>query len=241
MMIMPFTSTIKSKVEEQVGWYYSYGTRAPKLDVEHGLALTIDKFSRLNMMDIKAAGFDYIFLDESHLLFMSEYRPVMPKVIDMIRNTEVPIILMSGTPTGELVFFQDIVHIHVIKEETRQKKLKIHIVNDTSTLMYHMCRAMADDIAKGRRILFPSNEGMLFSKKIEAGITYFLQQEHAMFEPIILHYYKRSQVGELFMDEVNFNKTINDTNVLMCTTYLSVGVDILDKYNFSINNLLLKG
>ena len=234
MMIMPFTSTIKSKVEEQVGWYYSYGTRAPKLDVEHGLALTIDKFSRLNMMDIKAAGFDYIFLDESHLLFMSEYRPVMPKVIDMIRNTEVPIILMSGTPTGELVFFQDIVHIHVIKEETRQKKLKIHIVNDTSTLMYHMCRAMADDIAKGRRILFPSNEGMLFSKKIEAGITYFLQQEHAMFEPIILHYYKRSQVGELFMDEVNFNKTINDTNVLMCTTYLSVGVDILDKYNFSI-------
>ena len=234
MMIMPFTSTIKSKVEEQEGWYYSYGTRNPKLDVEHGLALTIDKFSRLNMMDIKAAGFDYIFLDESHLLFMSEYRPVMPKVIDMIRNTEVPIILMSGTPTGELVFFRDIVHIHVVKEETRKKELRIHMVNDASTLMYHMCRAMANDIANGRRILFPSNEGMLFSKKVEAGITYFLQQEHAMFDPIVFHYYKRSQVGELFMDEVNFNKTIKDTNVLMCTTYLSVGVDILDKFNFSI-------
>lgn len=234
MMIMPFTSTIKSKVEEQEGWYYSYGTRNPKLDVEHGLALTIDKFSRLNLMDIKAAGFDYIFLDESHLLFMSEYRPVMPKVIDMIRNTEVPIILMSGTPTGELVFFRDIVHIHVVKEETRKKELRIHMVNDTSTLMYHMCRAMANDIAVGRRILFPSNEGMLFSKKVEAGITYFLQQEHAMFDPIVFHYYKRSQVGELFMDEVNFNKTIKDTNVLMCTTYLSVGVDILDRYNFSI-------
>jgi hypothetical protein len=234
MMIMPFTSTIKSKVEEQEGWYYSYGTRAPKLGVEHGLALTIDKFSRLNMMDIKAAGFDYIFLDESHLLFMSEYRPVMPKVIDMIRNTEVPIILMSGTPTGELVFFQDIVHIHVIKEETRRKELRIHMVNDTSTLMYHMCRAMAKDIAAGRRILFPSNEGTMFSRRVEAGITYFLQQEHAIFEPIVFHYYKRSQVGEKFMDEVNFNKTIKDTNVLMCTTYLSVGVDILDKYNFSI-------
>lgn len=234
MMIMPFTSTIKSKVEDQEGWYYSYGNKRPKLDVEHGLALTIDKFSRLNMMDIKAAGFDYIFLDESHLLFMSEYRPVMPKVIEMIRNSEVPIIMMSGTPTGELVFFNDIVHIHVIKEETRQKTLRINMVDDTSTLMYHMCRAMANDIANGKRILFPSNEGKLYSKRVEAGVKYFLEQEHAWFEPIVFHYYKRSQVGEVFMDDVNFKKTIKDTNILMCTTYLSVGVDIWDKFNFSI-------
>lgn len=234
MMILPFTSIIKSKVEEQEGWYYAYGSRKPRLDVENGLALTIDKFSRLSLAEIKAAGFDYIFLDESHLLFMSEYRPVMPKVIEMIRNTQVPIVLMSGTPTGELVFFPDIVHLHVIKEETRKKELEINIVDSSSTLFYHMCKAMAADIARGKRILFPSNEGTQFSKRVEAGIQYFLQIDHAIMDPLNLKYYKKSNVGDEFMDQVNFNKTIEDTQVVMCTTYMGCGVDIEDKYEFQI-------
>ena len=234
MMILPFTSVIKSKVESESGWFYSYGGRQPKLDVEHGLALTVDKFSRLNLMDIKMAGFDYIFLDESHLLFMSEYRPIMSKVIEMIRNSEVPIILMSGTPTGELVFFPDIVHLHVIKEETRKKELEINIVNNVSMQMYHMCKAMAKDIASGHRILYPSNEGTLHSQKIKAGVTYFLKQDHAWFDDLKLEYYKKSNLGDDFMDSVNFKKTIMDTNIVMCTTYMGCGVDIEDRYNFKI-------
>lgn len=234
MMILPFTSIIKSKVEEQAGWSYAYGSRKPDLNAPNGLALTIDKFSRLSLAEIKAAGFDYIFLDESHLLFMSEYRPVMPKVINMIRNTQVPIVLMSGTPTGELVFFPDIIHIHVIKEDMRQKTVQINIVDSTSTLFYHMCRDMAGDIARGKRILFPSNEGTTFSKRVEAGIQYFLQIDHAIMDPLNLKYYKKSNVGDEFMDQVNFNKTIEDTQVVMCTTYMGCGVDIEDKYEFQI-------
>lgn len=234
MMILPFTSIIKSKVEAQEGWYYAYGSRKPRLDVAGGLALTIDKFSRLTLMDIKAAGFDYIFLDESHLLFMSEYRPVMPKVIDMIRNSPVPIILMSGTPTGELVFFPDMVHLHVVKQETRKKEVEIVIVDSTTTLFYHMCRDMAKDIANGKRILFPSNEGTLFSKRMHAGIEYFLKTNHGITDPLNLQYYKKSNVGDEFMDQVNFNKTVADTQVVMCTTYMGCGVDIEDKYDFQI-------
>ena len=234
MMILPFTSIIKSKVETQEGWYYAYGSRKPKLDVTGGLALTIDKFSRLTLMDIKAAGFDYIFLDESHLLFMSEYRPVMSKVIDMIRNSPVPIVMMSGTPTGELVFFPDIVHLHVVKEETRKKEVEIVIVDSSTTLFYHMCRDMAKDIANGKRILFPSNEGTLFSKRIHAGIEYFLRINHGITDPLNLQYYKKSNVGDEFMDQVNFNKTVADTQVVMCTTYMGCGVDVEDKYEFQI-------
>ena len=234
MMILPFTSIIKSKVETQEGWYYAYGSRKPRLDVTGGLALTIDKFSRLTAMDIQAAGFDYIFLDESHLLFMSEYRPVMPKVIDMIRNSPVPIILMSGTPTGELVFFPDMVHLHVVKEETRKKEVEIVLVDSTTTLFYHMCRDMAKDIANGKRILFPSNEGTLYSKRVQAGISYFLRTNHGIMDDLNLQYYKKSNVGDEFMDQVNFNKTIADTQVVMCTTYMGCGVDVEDKYDFQI-------
>lgn len=234
IMVMPFTSTIKAKVENDKDWYYSYGSRKPRLDVSAGLSVTVDKFSHMNLMDIKTAGFDYIFIDESHLLFMSEYRPVMAKIIEMIRNTEVPIILMSGTPSGELVFFPDIKHLRVIKEDVRKKEVTVNLVDSTQHLMFHMCRQMAKDIKNGKRILFPTNSGTLYAEQIRAGVTYFLQTDFADFAEVKLNYYKKSNVGEKFMDDINFDKTIRDTQILLCSTYLSVGVDILDRYKFSI-------
>lgn len=239
LMVMPFTSTIKAKVEQDPDWYYCYGNRKVKLDRENnGLCMTIDKFAGLESIGginaIKTFGFDYIFIDESHLLFQSEYRPVMPKVIDMIRNTEVPIILMSGTPSGELTFFSNAVHLKIVKEETRKKVFKVNLVEKTNDQLYHMCRQMAHDIAAGRRILFPCNRGTLYSKQVKAAVQYFLQYEHAIYDEVNLQYYKKSNVGDEFMDDINIEKTIKDVQILMCTTYLSVGVDILDKYNFSI-------
>lgn len=234
MLVLPFTSVIKSKTEGDKDWYYSYGNRAPRLDVSKGLSLTIDKFSHLNLMDVKANGFNYIFIDESHLMFMSEYRPVMAKVVEMIRNTEIPIIMMSGTPSGELVFFPDAVHLKVIKEETRQKVFKVNLVDNSQHLMFQMCRSMANDIANGKRILFPTNSGTLYSKQIGAAVTYFLQYEHAIYDPLKIQYYKKSNDGEDFMSDVNFKKTIKDIQVLLCSAYMSVGTDVLDKYNFEI-------
>ena len=142
--------------------------------------------------------------------------------------------MMSGTPSGEVVFFPDAVHLKVIKEETRQKVFKVNMVDSSKHLIFQMCRDMANDIANGKRILFPTNSGTLYSKQIAAAITYFLQHEHAMYEPLNLQYYKKSNVGEQFMDDVNFKKSIRDIQVLMCSTYLSVGSDILDEYNFEI-------
>lgn len=239
LMVMPFTSTIKSKVEQDPEWYYCYGNKKVRLDrLENGLCMTIDKFAGLEQIGgvnaIKTAGYDYIFIDESHLLFQSEYRPVMPKVIDMIRNTEVPIILMSGTPSGELTFFSNAVHLRIIKEETRKKVFTVNLTDKPNDQLYHMARQMANDIANGRRILFPCNRGTLYSKQVQAAVDYFLQYEHAIYDRVNLQYYKKSNVGDDFMDDINIEKTIKDVQILMCTTYLSVGVDILDRYNFSI-------
>ena len=234
ILVMPFTSTIKSKVEGDKNWTFSYGNYKVRLDQTPGVAMTIDKFSRMNLMDIKAMGYDYIIIDESHLLFQSEYRPVMPKVIEMIRNTEVPIILMSGTPSGEMIFFPDIVHLKVTKDDIRQKEFRVFFTETTSDSKLYMCRHMARDIANGQRILFPTNKGTIFSKEIKSMVQYFLENDHFIYDEINLQYYKKSNVGEQFMDDVNFEKTIKDTQILMCSSYLSVGVDILDKYKFSI-------
>lgn len=234
IMVMPFTSVIKAKVEKDENWYYSYGNRAPRLDMAPGVAMTIDKFSYMNIMDIKTAGYEYIFIDESHLMFLSEYRPVMAKVVDLIKNSEVPIIMMSGTPCGELVFFPDATHIHITKDDNRKKEFVVNLVETPSDLIYHMCRKMAEDVALGRRILFPTNSGTLYSKQIEAAVNYFLRMDHQIFEPVNLKYYKKANVGEQFMDDVNFEKTIKDVQILLCSAYMSVGTDVLDRLHFSI-------
>ena len=239
LLVMPFTSTIKSKVEGDAKWDYSYGNKKISLDSKPGIALTIDKFSRLNMMDLKESGFDYIFIDESHLMFQSEYRPVMAKVIEMIRNTEIPIILMSGTPVGETVFFDDIVHIKVIKEDVRKKEFRVFLTDRPIDNLCYMCERMAEDVANGRRVLFPTNKGSIFKAQIEAIVGYFLKNKYHREEPPVINYYKKSNVGEEFMDDVNVRKTVAKTEILLCSTYLSVGVDILDQFEFNIyfNNL----
>lgn len=241
MLVMPFISTIKSKVEGDECWEYSYGNRKIHLDIPegHGLALTVDKFSHVNLMEVKEAGFDYVIVDESHLLFQSEYRPIMPDVIDKIRNTEIPVILMSGTPIGETVFFEDIVHLKVTKDDDRIKKFDVFLTERPSDNMYWMCQMMAKDISDGRRVLFPTNKGTEFEDKIRALVKYFLEAKYFIFREPVINYYKKSNLGEKFMDDVNFNKTIKDTDILMCSTYLSVGVDILDSYEFNIyfNNI----
>lgn len=241
MMVMPFTSTIKSKVEDVEGWDYVYGNRKPRIDNNLSIALTIDKFSRMNLMELKEAGFDYIFIDESHLMFQSEYRQVMPKVIEMVRNTEVPIIMMSGTPVGETVFFDDIVHLKVIKEETRRKEFRVVLTNRPDDNMKHMVDRMAQDIVAGRRILFPTNNGTLYKTQIEAMLDDLLKVKYNYKRKPVVNYYKKSNVGELFMDDVNKLKTVKKTDVMLCSNYLSVGVDILDKFDFNIyfNKLLM--
>lgn len=239
LMVMPFTSTIKAKVENDPDWYYCYGNRKVRLDMpNNGLCMTIDKFAGIEKLGglpvVKTAGFDYIIIDESHLMFMSEYRPIMPKVIDMIRNTEVPIILMSGTPSGELTFFSNAVHLRVVKEDVRKKIFKVNLTNTPKDSFFQMCKDMANDIANGKRILFPCNRGTLYSRQVKAGVTFFLKNDHAYFDEVNLQYYKKSNVGDKFMDDINLKKTVKDVQILMCTTYLSVGVDILDRYKFSV-------
>ena len=57
LLILPFTSTIKAKVESSEttkDWLYFYGSKRPTLDNifdDRSMTMTIDKFSRLNIME----------------------------------------------------------------------------------------------------------------------------------------------------------------------------------------------
>ena len=79
----------------------------------------------------------------------------------------------------------------------------------------------------------------MYKEQVQAAVQYFCEEEfHCRYadsgNPVIVNYYKKSNLGDDFMENINKNKSIGKTDVLLCSNYLSVGVDINDKYEFSI-------
>ena len=239
LLILPFTSTIKAKVEadeKTSDWLYFYGNKRPTLDDilgDRNMSMTIDKFSRLNVFELDQAGFEYIVIDESHLLFTSSYRDVMSPTIQRLANCKAKIIMMTGTPTGEMLFFPNIKHIKVIKEDYRTKDFEIHMVPTNIEKLVDMCDSMAQDIIDGKKILFPTNKGNLYFEQVTGLIQNYLMKKNCTKE-LKAFYYKKSNYGEETMETINIDKSIGLNDIIFCTNYLSVGVDICDRYKFSV-------
>lgn len=239
LLILPFTSTIKSKVEASEttkDWLYFYGNNRPQISDLLGpksMSMTIDKFSRLNIYELDQANFEYIVIDESHLLFTSSYREVMGPCIQRIANCKAKVILMTGTPTGETIFFPKIKYIRVIKDDLRIKECQINMVPTVDEQFIDMCNAMADDVINGVKILFPTNGGMTYYEQVTGTIQRILN-EKGFSRPLKHFYYKKSHYGEESMDTINIKNSVGDNDIICCTTYLSVGIDIKDRSRFSI-------
>lgn len=246
LLILPFTSTIKAKVEASEttkDWLYFYGNKRPTLDNifdDRSMTMTIDKFSRLNLMELNQAGFEYIVVDESHLLFTSSYREVMSPTIQRLANSSAKVIMMTGTPTGEMLFFPNIKHIKVIKEDYREKTFTVHRSPHKIESFFNMCKMMADDIIDGHKVLYPSNKGNLYFETVTGFIQYILNNSidkntgKSISHKLRAFYYKKSNYGNESMEDINVNKTFGENDIIFCSSYLSVGVDICDRYNFSV-------
>lgn len=239
LLILPFTSTIKAKVEYSEtteDWLYFYGNKRPTLEEllsDKSMAMTIDKFSRLNIIELDTAGFEYIVIDESHLIFTSSYRDVMGPTIQRLANCKSKVIMMSGTPTGEIIFFPSITHIKVDKEDIREKTFSIFLCNTQEDVLLDMADDMAKSILAGKKILYPTNKGNLYFDQI----TSLIQKRMNMYpnsKELKKFYYKKSNYGEESMNNINMNKTVGENDIVFCSTYLSVGVDICDGDDFEV-------
>ncbi len=240
LLILPFTSIIKSKIEldeNTADWKYYYGNKKPTLeelmDPNQSMSMTIDKFSHLNLMEIDHANFEYIVVDESHLLFTSSYRSVMSPTIQRLANCKAKVIMMTGTPTAEVLFFPKINHIVVAKEETRIKEFNTYFCPSEYEQVFEMVDAMARDIKNGVKILWPTNKGNTHFEQIIALLQDRLRK-YDYYDQVKAFYYKKSNYGDDSMDNINRNKSIGDNDIIGCTTYLSVGIDICDSKPFHI-------
>lgn len=247
LLVLPFRSTIQSKVDNDDRWITYYGNLKPSIDDimgDRNLCMTIDKFANLNICLLNLSSIKYIVFDESHLLFTSSYRDVMSPAIQHLANCKAKVVLMSGTPTAEKLFFPEIKHIKVYKEDLRDKTFTYYLCPTPLEQKYEMCLHIANDVLHGRKVLLPTDRGNVFFDQICGLVQKIIEEkeENLSYEEKIFKgnrelkcfYYKKSNIGEEVMDSINNDATILDYDIIFCSTYLSVGVDIKDKYDFNV-------
>lgn len=242
-LVEPFTSIINQKVEkdEEINenWLTFWGSKqVGPADWVSGksFTMTFDKFANLNICNLVNEGFEKIVIDESHLMFTSAYRncmsPMLKRIINLAKNG-IEVIMMTGTPTGELIFMPYAKYIRIHKDDNRIKNFKIIKSYSKDESILNMCNDMADAIQAGKRILYPTNKGNKYVSQIFGMVQQILNERH-FGRTINTFYYKKANSGMKSMDDIADAKTFGDNDIIACTNFLSVGVDICDKYNFEV-------
>lgn len=147
----------------------------------------------------------------------------------VMHNTK--FIMMTGTITGEVDYFDHyglLNYIQVHKQHPYQKNVEFILSKTAETKKILICKHIAKAIQEGRKIIHPTNAGDSYAKQILAGVEVLLKR------PVKYEYYKRANSDEDFMEDINKNTTTKDIELLFCSDYLSVGIDIKDSGLFEV-------
>lgn len=152
-------------------------------------------------------------------------------IVQPVKTTSTKFILMTGTLTGEIDYFKYyglLNYIKIHKKHPFEKNLVINISKTSSTRDILLIKAMAKVLQDGGKVIHPTNKGDAYVKQIVKAVEHNLKRE------IKFDYYKRSNSDESFMSNINANTTVEDIEILFCSDYLSVGIDIKDTTKFEV-------
>lgn len=241
LLVEPFVSVIKNKVEsdEQLMEIFDVYYDGKNLnDAERGINAisTFDKFSKCNYEKISSM-FDYICIDESHLLFTSSYRieatsNAVRKIKELFYISSndpfsAKIIMMTGTETGDSYFFGESANIIRVAKKSLSKQLEFLICDDVLDCITRLSFKAFTLINEGYRLIIPTNKGEIYSQKLIGMVEYLLER------PCKYGYYKSSNKEQEICQLINNKNTVGDYEIVFCSNYLSVGVDIIDKHKFA--------
>lgn len=150
--------------------------------------------------------------------------------VQQMRQTT-KVILMTGTITGELDYFKYygiLNYIKIHKKHPYKKELSINICKTPDTRDIALIKSIANKIRSGGKVIHPTNKGDAYIKQIVRGVEYDLNRS------VTFDYYKRANADEDFMYNINANTTVEDIELLFCSDYLSVGIDIKDEGSFDV-------
>jgi hypothetical protein len=241
LLVLPYISVIKNKIELDpsitANFDTFYGSQDIK-DIQYGrnAVTTFDKFSRSNYEKLSKM-FDYIMIDESHLLFTSSYRvEATSNAVKKIKELffissndpfSAKIVLFTGTETGESSFFSQVANIIRVSKKSHDKRMEFLVCGDTLDSVTRLATKAVELLREGYKLMIPTNKGEIYSEKIVGMVEYLLQR------PLKYGYYKRSNNEQEICRLINVDNTVGDYEIVFCSNYLSVGVDINDKCKFA--------
>jgi hypothetical protein len=244
LLVLPFISVIVTKIENdneicELFDVYKENVSISNLKKDKSAVMTIDKFAQVPINNL-LSRYDLIVVDESHLIFTSGYRlermadalAKIKKCINESIDVDSPtkLLLMTGTPTGELDYFDYyklLNHIHVTKPEQRTKQAEIILCRDNEERKASIAKGIADCIRNGKRVLYPTNGGDTRAAYLVGMVEYFLGR------PVKWGYYKKARERDDIVQFINHDKTVRDKELILATNYLSAGIDINDRTGFT--------
>lgn len=229
LLVEPYTSILQSKIEpSDLDFYCSYAERQLECSKHLNVACTFDKFTRIDPEEASIL-YDYIVIDESHLLTMSAYRDVVPaNVIDKLAQLHTKVICMTGTPVSEHMFLKFKTITWVRKPLDHNKYITFVCCQSIGDKLTKLICQIANTLKNGGKVLFPTNQGNLYTQAIVGGVKLMLGRR-----PKVRYYKKDNQLHD-FVRDINEKGTLGDVELLFCTNYLSVGIDINDNVSFDV-------
>ena len=237
MLVLPYISIIQNKVEsdKEIRKYFDiyYGNADIKnINEGRNIVTTFDKLSRANYEKISRM-FDYIFVDEEHLIYISSYRidttsNVIKKIKDLyyISNNDpfaAKIVMLTGTPIGHEQFFNKVKNVINVYKKSHKKTMEFLMCDDNLDALTRMSVKATELLKSGHTLMIPTNKGELYSEKLIGMIEYLMSKS------VKYGYYKRSNLEQEICQLINEHSTVGDYDIVFCSNYLSVGVDINDK------------
>lgn len=182
-----------------------------------------NEFSKFNITN--EVLFNNIILDESHLLCLSNYRyTIMGDTVKYLKQLKIEypetnIIIMTGTPFGENIVFDNLNTIE-IKSEPRYHR-KFHMIQ-TSSIPSYMIELVKETLKNGRRVFIPVDSENWFDTFIDACV------EEGIITKDKCYYFNQPKKAEKTEIMILNTKVIGDIKILGTSSYMSVGIDLED-------------
>lgn len=226
LIIEPLKSIVKSKFrkyEHLIEFVYEERIHRQEKDI---CVAIIDKVRDcVHLGTFQEPAFDYIVVDESHLLTMSEYRRKCGLLLDYLRSQRInsKIIYMTGTPVFERSFLpKDTVCVRLTKAAQHPKRVNIFTQYVRPLTVMH--RAIAEEIRCGRKVIC-----VLRSKSHQAGIVQ--AAEEILRRKVRWDVFYSDAAETPLARSIVERKTLGDTELAFVTSVFSVGVDLEGEEN----------
>lgn len=181
----------------------------------------IDKvISSISLGTYDTPRFDYIVVDESHLLTMSEYRQKCGLLLDFLttQHTRSKVIYMTGTPLVERKFLPENTLCVKLDKPSANNKL-VNIYTKYASPLEQMKLAIAKRIEEGKKVIcIIRNKNQI--RGIQSRVEELLQREIKSDR-----FFSDARDTPLAQNIIS-NKRLGDVELAFVTSVFSCGVDI---------------